>query len=52
MPHDELHHYTYIHEAIAAVMEGVTELASRLDVASAIARRSHDGPDADLNATD
>lgn len=32
MPHNELYRYTYFHEAIAAVMEGLTDLGARLPV--------------------
>jgi hypothetical protein len=43
MPHNELYGYTYVHEAIAAVMEGLTDLGGRLRVANAIYRRAPDG---------
>lgn len=43
MPRNELYGYTYVHEAIAAVMEGLTDLAARLRVANAIYRRAPDG---------
>ena len=43
MAHDELHYYVYIYEDIAIVMEELTELGARMEVASAIARRSPDG---------
>jgi hypothetical protein len=43
MPHDELYRYTYIHEAISAVMDGLTDLGARLQVASAIYRRAPAG---------
>jgi hypothetical protein len=43
MPHNELYGYTYVHEAIAAVMEGLTDLGARLRVANAIYRRAADG---------
>lgn len=43
MPHNELYGYTYVHEAIAAVMEGLTDLGARLRVANAIYQRAPDG---------
>jgi hypothetical protein len=43
MAHDELHYYVYIYEDIAIVMEQLTELGARMEVAGAIARRSPDG---------
>jgi hypothetical protein len=43
MPHKELYGYTYVYEAIAAVMEGLTDLGARLHVANAIYRRAPDG---------
>jgi hypothetical protein len=43
MPHNELYGYTYVHEAIAAVMEGLTDLGARLRVANAIYGRAPDG---------
>ena len=43
MAHDELHYYVYIYEDIAIVMEELTELGARMEVAGAIARRSPDG---------
>jgi hypothetical protein len=43
MPHAELYRYTYMHEGIAAVMEALTELAARMSVASAIAKRAPEG---------
>ena len=43
MAHDELHYYVYIYEDIAIIMEQSSELGARMEVASAIARRSPDG---------
>jgi hypothetical protein len=43
MAHDELHYYVYIYEDIAIVMEELTGLGARMEVAGAIARRSPDG---------
>ena len=43
MPSAELYRYTYIHEGIAAIMEALTELAARMSVASAIAKRAPEG---------
>jgi hypothetical protein len=43
MAHDELHYYVYIYEDIAIIMEQLSELGARMEVASAIARRSPDG---------
>lgn len=43
MAHDELHYYVYIYEDIAIVMEELTDLGARMEVAGAIARRSPDG---------
>jgi hypothetical protein len=43
MAHDELHYYVYIYEDIAIIMEQLTELGARMEVAGAIARRSPDG---------
>jgi hypothetical protein len=43
MPHKELYGYTYVYEAIAAVMEGLTDLGARLHVANAIYWRAPDG---------
>jgi hypothetical protein len=43
MAHDELHYYVYIYEDIAIVMEELTELGARMELAGAIARRSPDG---------
>jgi hypothetical protein len=49
MPSAELYRYTYIHEGIAAVMDALTELAARMSVASAIAKRA---PEADFTPRD
>lgn len=43
MAHDELHYYVYIYEDIAIIMEQMSELGARIEVAGAIARRSPDG---------
>jgi hypothetical protein len=43
MAHDELHYYVYIYEDIAIIMEQLSEMGARMEVASAIARRSPDG---------
>jgi hypothetical protein len=43
MAHDELHYYVYIYEDIAIIMEQLSELGARVEVAGAIARRSPDG---------
>ena len=43
MAHDELHHYVYIYEDIAIIMEQMSELGARMELAGAIARRSPDG---------
>ena len=43
MAHDELHYYVYIYEDIAIIMEQLSELGARMEVAAAIARRSPDG---------
>jgi hypothetical protein len=43
MPAAELYRYTYIHEGIAAIMDALTELAARMSVASAIAKRAPEG---------
>jgi len=43
MAHDELHYYVYIYEDIAIIMEQLSELGARTELASAIARRSPDG---------
>jgi hypothetical protein len=42
-PSAELYRYTYIHEGISAVMDALTELAARMSVASAIAKRAPEG---------
>jgi hypothetical protein len=43
MAHDELHYYVYIYEDIAIIMEQMSEMGARMEVAGAIARRSPDG---------
>src|ERR1700719_2252905 len=43
MAHDELHYYVYIYEDIAIIMEQMSELGARMELAGAIARRSPDG---------
>jgi hypothetical protein len=43
MAHDELHYYVYIYEDIAIIMEQLSEMGARMEVAGAIARRSPDG---------
>lgn len=43
MAHDELHYYVYIYEDIAIIMEQMSELGARVELAGAIARRSPDG---------
>jgi hypothetical protein len=43
MAPDELHYYVYIYEDIAIIMEQMSELGARMEVGSAIARRSPDG---------
>jgi hypothetical protein len=43
MAHDELHYYVYIYEDIAIIMEQLSELGGRMELASAIARRTQDG---------
>jgi hypothetical protein len=43
MAHDELHYYVYIYEDIAIIMEQLNEMGARIEVASAIARRSSNG---------
>jgi hypothetical protein len=43
MAHDELHYYVYIYEDIAIIMEQLSELGARMELARAIARRSPDG---------
>jgi len=43
MAHDELHYYVYIYEDIAIIMEQLSELGARMEVAGAIARRSPEG---------
>ena len=43
MAHDELHYHVYIYEDIAIIMEQLSELGARVEVAGAIARRSPDG---------
>ncbi|HWY41143.1 MAG TPA: hypothetical protein VNX27_10145 [Chthoniobacterales bacterium] len=43
MAHDELHYYVYIYEDIAIIMEQMSEMGARMEVARAIARRSPDG---------
>jgi hypothetical protein len=49
MPHEELHYYTYLYDAIAAVKSGLIECGSSMDRAAAISRRS---PDGNLTARD
>jgi hypothetical protein len=49
MAHDELHYYVYIYEDIAIIMEQLNEMGARMELASAIARRS---PDGDLTPKD
>jgi hypothetical protein len=43
MPHAELYKYNYIHEDIAAIMEGLVGISTRLSRASAIAKRAPAG---------
>ncbi len=43
MAHDELHYYVYIYEDIAIIMEQLSELGAKMELPSAIARRSPDG---------
>lgn len=43
MPHEELHRYTYLYDAIAAVKNSLIDCASSMDRAAAISRRSPDG---------
>jgi hypothetical protein len=40
MPHAELYKYNYIHEDIAAIMEGLVEFSTRMSVANAITKRA------------
>ena len=43
MPHGELFKYNYIHEDIAAIMEGLVAFSARMSLASAIAKRAPAG---------
>ena len=49
MPHEELHSYTYVYDAIAAVKNSLIDCASSMERAAAITRRS---PDGNLTARD
>ncbi|GAC1676709.1 MAG: hypothetical protein NVS9B2_27360 [Steroidobacteraceae bacterium] len=49
MPHGELDKYTYIHEDIAAIMDALVVLTTRMSHANAIARRD---PAGELTAKD
>ena len=49
MPHEELHSYTYLYDAIAAVKNSLIDCASSMERAAAITRRS---PDGNLTARD
>jgi hypothetical protein len=49
MPHGELERYVYAHEVIAAIMQALTDLATQMNLAAAIAGRSQHGP---LSAAD